>query len=134
MARLADAAAGFVDHGGVGLGDVVQQAGHEQHEAAVGVGALVVRVGQERVEHHARVEADVAFGVVVRVLRRLFVAQQGRQQVAALGPVVALGGRGDQRPQIGVSHRCLLVLVASSVGSRSVRSPRSCQFTGGVGA
>ena len=133
MAGLADAAAGLVDHRGVRLGDVVQQAGHEQHEAAVGIGAPVVLVLRQCIEHHARVDADVALGVVVRILRRLLEAQQARQQFAAACPVGACAGRGHQRAKFVESHRGLPVVV-SSAGSRSVRSPRSCQPSGGTGA
>jgi hypothetical protein len=58
----------FFDAGGGGLGHVVQQAGQVDREP-IGRGQQApLGQGDERLEHHARMNRDVALGVVHRVL------------------------------------------------------------------
>lgn len=125
VAGLAHLAAGRVDHGGLGLADVVQQRREEQDFAARRVGMLEPRRVEQRVEHHARVDADVALGVIPRALRRGFERLEPREDGAAVRPVPARApGCRAQGANVVVVHRCA-----------ALSPPPSCgQSTAGTGA
>jgi len=95
VAGLADAAAVRVDDGGRRLGYIVQQRRVEQDEAFVFVGAAILRSAYQRLHHHLRVDPHIAFGVIVRILRRLFEQPQRRQRMQEPGPVRPLARSGD---------------------------------------
>ncbi len=101
---LADAPGIRVDHCGVGLGDVVQQGGEEQHKALLGAGLLVGGLRQQGFDHQAGMNPHIAFGVVGRVLWCLGQARQGRNGRQAGSGVHIAPRLGDQLLQLSNVH------------------------------
>jgi hypothetical protein len=86
MARRHNAAV-WLDPRRRGLGDVMQQRGPEQALLLGGGQCLPCGIGEQRFDHHSRVNVDIAFGMEGRVLQAPFQCAEPVEGFRDLRPV-----------------------------------------------